>query len=265
MATAPATAPATALHQPRPRRAAPPGPAVAEIRRQGVAVLPAVFTPAEVDEYRRTVVRHLGIMPRTRRIEHSRHLAGFHRYKTLLPLHEAISAKAQVRGFLHDYYDGHAFQAIGVSDITVNRSQPWHTDLLRGTYRGFLSDGSPWRTDHSCIKALVYLQPGTSLRFVPGSHATASPLDDDELDELARGGIPVTAQVEPGDVVMMDIRTLHRGSTDADLADPRLAREPRILVSTVFGRSGSTFTQAMSEGNAQRQADWDRMHLASRD
>ena len=49
---------------------------------------------------------------------------------------------------------------IGLSDITVNRSQPWHTDLLRGAYARFLTPDMCWGdASRPCIKALLYLRP----------------------------------------------------------------------------------------------------------
>jgi hypothetical protein len=235
---------------------------VADLRDQGFAILPGVFTTAEIEDFRETVTRHLGLMARTRSIAHAYHLAGFHRVETLVPLHAAIATNEPVQNFLCRYYDGQSFETIGLTDITVNRSQHWHTDLLRGAYSGFLADGSPWHeTGHSCLKVLVYLQPGKSLRIAPGSHVAPSPLDDDQLEILAQASNPIQLHVEAGDVVIMDIRSLHRGSTDAEMSDPGLAHDPKILVSTVFGLSGSRFANAMKQGNALRLADWDRRHL----
>jgi hypothetical protein len=235
---------------------------VADLREQGYAIIPSVFATDEVKALRETVMRNLGLMARTRHISHSYHLAGFHRFDCLFSLHEAIASNERIQRFLHVYYDGQLFETFGLSDITVNRSQHWHTDLLRGKYSDFLADGSPWHEPgHSCIKALIYLQPGKSLRIVPGTHAAPSPLYDDELEILARNSTPTQPQVGPGDVVMMDIRALHRGATDAEMSNPQLERDPKILVSTVFGKIGSPFTLAMTRGNTERLADWDRRHL----
>jgi hypothetical protein len=59
----------------------------------------------------------------------------------------------------------------------------------------------------------------------------------------------------------MDIRALHRGSTDEEMRGLELADTPKILFSTVFGPIASAFTQAMQVGNAHRMAEWDRRFL----
>jgi len=201
-------------------------------------------------------------MGRTREAEHSRHLAGFHRFPALATVHSEIASNRAIYHTLSDYYEGRAYYAIGLSDITVNRSQQWHTDLLRGKYSEFLKDGSPWvETRGSCIKALVYLQAGNSLRVLPRFHLSPTPLDDPMLDSIARTEDVTELKVEAGDVVMMDIRTIHRGATEEEMSEPKLAHSPKILVSTVFGLITSAFTQAMQLGNAQRMVDWDRRYL----
>ncbi|MDH4986915.1 hypothetical protein QEZ47_15520 [Aminobacter anthyllidis] len=117
--------------------------------------------------------------------------------------------------------------------------------------------------DQGSLKALVYLQDGASLRILPCSHLSPSPLDDTLLEVLAEAARDVVrVDVKAGDVVMMDIRALHRGSTDADMRSPELAAAQKILVSTVFGPVASALAQAMQLGNAHRLADWDRRFLA---
>lgn len=201
-------------------------------------------------------------MGQTRDVAHSYHLAGFHRFPSLSAIHARISSEEAINHFLSAYYSGRPYYTIGLSDITVNRSQQWHTDLLRGQYSRFLDKGIAWeKSGGSCIKALLYLQDGASLGIVPGSHLIPSPLDDTQLDGLARSQDLVWLSVRAGDVVMMDIRMLHRGSTDEDMQNPELAQTPKILVSTVFGLIGSAFTEAMQIGNAHRMVDWDRRFL----
>ncbi|MFN8829652.1 MAG: hypothetical protein ACK5W0_07245 [Labrys sp. (in: a-proteobacteria)] len=234
---------------------------VTELHDRGYAVLRAVFPPNEIAAFREVVLANLAAMAKTRRIDHAYHLAGFHRHASFRPLHERIANEPAINRFLAQYYTG-TYRTIGLTDITINRSQHWHTDLLRGAYGGFLADGSPWRDSaNACLKALVYLQPGRRLHIVSGSHRTPSPLDDDALEALANKADPISVQVEAGDVVMMDIRALHRGATDAEMSDPALVSTPKILVSTVFGLDGSRFAEAMEAGNAKRLADWDMRYF----
>lgn len=228
----------------------------------GYCILPSVFSDSDIENFRAAAVANLGIMGQTRDVAHSYHLAGFHRFPSLSAIHARIASEGAINQFLSAYYGGSPYYAIGLSDITVNRSQQWHTDLLRGRYSKFLENGIAWQeSGGSCIKALVYLQDGASLGILPGSHLVPSPLDDPLLDSLARSQNVVWLNVRAGDVVMMDIRMLHRGSTDEEMRRPELAQAPKILVSTVFGSIGSAFTQAMQIGNVHRMADWDRRFL----
>lgn len=178
-------------------------------------------------------------------------------------IHARIVADDTINRFLAAYYGGRPYFALGLNDITVNRSQHWHTDLLRGRYSEFLKGCDPWDEAVGSLKALVYLQDGASLRILPCSHLSPTPLDDALLEALAEAARDVVrVDVKAGDVVMMDIRALHRGSTDADMQSPALAQMQKILVSTVFGPVDSAFARAMQVGNAYRMADWDRRFLA---
>jgi hypothetical protein len=67
-------------------------------------------------------------------------------------------------------------------------------------------------------------------------------------------------EVEAGDVVLMDIRLPHCGSTDEELDDPAFLSEPKILVSIVLGSEGRPLTRAMEAGNRERLRDWDARH-----
>lgn len=225
-------------------------------------MLPSVFSAEEIERFRAVTLGNLGLMGQTREVAHSYHLAGFHRFPALAALHGRIVSDRQIADFMSACFGAGAFDDIGLSDITVNRSQHWHTDLLRGRYSAFLDGGIAWAEPAGgCVKALIYLQDGASLQVVPGSHLEQSPLDDDLLESIAEKASPARVAVRAGDVVMMDIRLLHRGATDEDMARPELRETPKILCSTVFGSIGSAFSEAMRKGNAQRMADWDRRHL----
>lgn len=238
---------------------------VEQLNRDGCCVLPSIFNDERIEEFRKTTLDNLGSMGQTRDVAHSYHLAGFHRFPALSFLHSEIAANSSINEFLSEYYGSAPYFAIGLSDVTVNRSQHWHTDLLRGEYSTFLDAIDPWsmRGD-GCIKALVYLQTGRSLRIARGSHLVPTPLDDKLLDDLAGTREVTQLEVNAGDVVMMDIRSLHRGSTDDEMRKPELADSPKILISTVFGPVKSAFAEAMQLGNAHRMARWDRQHLSGK-
>ena len=76
---------------------------------------------------------------------------------------------------------------------------------------------------------------------------------------------PAFAAIEPivakaGDVILMDIRTIHRGATEAEMAAKDLGADAKILISTVFGDRYARLAQAMQRGNAERTVDWDVRH-----
>jgi hypothetical protein len=150
---------------------------------------------------------------------------------------------------------------IGLSDITINRSQPWHTDLLRGRYAGYLSDDIIWGEGGGKVyKILAYLQDSVSLRVVPGSHKNRIPLESDEytIDVGERQGVQVPAT--RGSVVLMDIRLIHRGAEESAYMSGKWDHDPRILVSSVIGDEASPFSRAMEQGNLRRMIDWEERH-----
>ncbi|WP_243611964.1 hypothetical protein [Shimia aestuarii] len=238
------------------------GAQVAELDAEGVCVLSGALDAEKIAALRDTCLRQRGLMGQTRDIDHSQHLAGFHRFDAFAGVDQAFQHCDAINGFLDAYFGPGAYAPIGLSDITINRSQHWHTDLLRGPYARFLDGVDPWAsTRGECLKALIYLQDGKSLRFVKGSHRAPSPLDDAALDELARAQRDTQLDIKAGDVVMMDIRGLHRGATDAEMARAEMVDAPKILLAHVFGKRGAPFAEAMEKGNAARMQDWDAKFL----
>lgn len=212
---------------------------------------------------RTTTLQNLHLFGQTRRARHSYHLAGFHRFQPFHEINDEIAQNSYITNFFGAQFQGAPYRPVGLSDITINRSQHWHTDLLRGRFAGYLDGVNPWQTpDSTCIKALAYLQSGKSLRVVRGSHLQPTPLDDDALDALAQSSHVEQLEIMAGDVVMMDIRTLHRGATEAEADNPALAENPKILIASVFGPADDALSQAMAVGNAHRMAEWDKMHLS---
>jgi hypothetical protein len=234
---------------------------VERVCESGAAVFPAVFEPDQIAWAREVVLSHREFMPNTRPTRSSRHLAGFHRFPALEPLHVMMTGNEAVRSIVENLC-GPGARTIGLSDITVNRSQQWHKDLLRGEFRRHLGEG-PYcpRWHGSVFKVIVYLQDSASLRIVPGSHRTDIDLENDD------GAIPdnesnvVMLPVNAGDAVVIDICTTHRGSVEEAFASPNAEADPKILVSTVFGRQGAPLTDRMEQGNAMRLSHWMSTHL----
>ncbi len=228
-----------------------------QLREEGFVVLRDVFSSEEIEWARQAVLTNTSLMKRTRPAPSSLHLAGFHRYPEFEKLHGSLSCNARVLSFLRQFLGGHRVRTIGLSDITINRSQTWHKDLLRGKYSQHIDPDLIWSNHGAALfRVLMYLQDSASLKIVPGSHLEPIALDNDESaiphDPARVKCVSVTA----GDVVIMDVRMSHRGSEeDVFLSEGRL-KNLRILVATTLGDAKHVFTDRMEEGNAARLSDW---------
>jgi GR25 family glycosyltransferase involved in LPS biosynthesis len=229
-----------------------------ELQEKGFTVLKGVFSPAEVEEFRQRVRHNLALFRNTRPSSSALHLAGFHRFPELETLHTQLAGNAVIRRFFEAVTGESVMQTIGLSDITINRSQCWHKDLLRGKFSSWLENREIiWGEDGGGVyKVLFYLQPGSSLKVIRGSHRIPIPLDDDHASEPDEQSPVVSIPVEPGDIVIMDIRMTHRGATEDVYASGRYDDDPRILVSTAMGAARKPLTRAMEIGNFHRLLDW---------
>lgn len=229
---------------------------IAEIHRDGVGLIRSAVDPDEIDQARRTVLAHAELMRNTRPTASSRHLAGFHRFPGLEPLHRMITGNRRVSEMMTGLL-GSDYRTSGLSDITINRSQPWHKDLLRGRFRHHLDGQDICARNHgTLLKVIVYLQDSNSLQFVPGSHRQDISLESD-LFAIPPADIPVNrVEARVGDAVIVDVCTTHRGSAEEAFDSPRVLDQPKILVSTVFGKSNCDFVDRMELGNAERLAAW---------
>jgi hypothetical protein len=188
-------------------------------------------------------------------------LAGFHRYPELESLHILLTQNSEIRDFLTAIVPSGSLRTIGLSDITINRSQPWHSDLLRGRYAEFLENSVDWESLTAGVyKVLLYLQDGASLQYIEGSHRQPKSLQSDEYAAPAEGSVIGRAAVRSGDVVIMDIRSSHRGADEATYAEGRWDADPRILVSTVLCCIESELTKRLEVGNFHRLVDWMGRH-----
>lgn len=232
-----------------------------QLKRDGYVRLPGLFGPAAVEQARQRVLKHLHLLKNTRPNRSAGHLAGFHRYPELEPLHLPLSGHGDILGVLGAATDDGAVRTIGLSDITINRSQEWHVDLLRGAYRRHLTAEMCWGPSGGGVyKVLWYLQDGRSLQVVAGAHTVPLELNDDRASEPRNGASPRAIAMKAGDVILMDIRLPHRGSTERELSDGAFLKAPKILISTVLGASTWPLTGAMERGNGERLSDWDRAH-----
>lgn len=225
-------------------------------------MLSGLYDDLTIEAARLRVVDNLSLLYNTRPLASAGHLAGFHRYPVLEPLHTLISNQPVIEDILRSASGCPAMRTIGLTDITVNRSQPWHVDLLRGRYRRHLTDDICWGARGGDVyKVLLYLQPGRSLKVLTGAHVKPVPLESDTEVEPADLDAIRSIEVSTGDVVVMDVRLPHRGSTDEELGRGEHL-PPKILISTVLGGIGRPLTAAMEKGNFERLLDWDARHEA---
>ena len=94
-----------------------------QLARDGYTCLPGLYPPSEIDQARQRVLEHIPLLRNTRPNPSSGHLAGFHRYPELEPLHTLLSGQADILGVLRAASQSPGIRSIGLSDITVNRSQ----------------------------------------------------------------------------------------------------------------------------------------------
>jgi hypothetical protein len=234
-----------------------------QLQEYGFTVFPALDEGA-VAECRRTILSRSDLLKNTRPNPSSGHLAGFHRYPALEPLHALVSANSAAIAILEEAAGSRSIRSIGLSDITINRSQEWHVDLLRGPYRSHLTPETCWG-DHGggVYKVLLYLQSGATLRVIAGAHNQPVSLDDDRKCEPKSADDATAVAVAPGNIVLMDIRLPHRGSSEEELLDERNRSYPKILISTVLAASKRPLANAMERGNLERLLDWDAKHGAN--
>lgn len=232
--------------------------AVEDLHSSGVGLLPRAVRLAEIDQARETVLAHLDLMKNTRPSPSSRHLAGFHQFPALEPLHGLITGNPHAREVMNHLL-GPDHRTIGLSDITVNRSQQWHKDVLRGRFRHFLDGEQPCAQHHGKVfKVILYLQDSTSLHVVPGSHRQDVQLEDDTFAVPSDERHVTQVKTQAGDLVIIDICTTHRGSPETAFDEPQASQNPKMLISTVFGRPNCDFAERMERGNAERLAFWRR-------
>lgn len=232
---------------------------ISKLQTSGYTVIKNAFDDSEIRKFREIVLNNQHLMKNTRPTKSSRHLAGFHRFQQFEALHCLMTNNPKIIAFLNYIYPNNSYITIGLSDITINRSQGWHTDLLRNQYSKYLDDDACWGINSGGVyKFLLYLQNGRSLEVAKGMHLVKTPLNDAELASDIANISTVSIPVELGDVVVMDIRLPHRGATEEEMASEEFELNPKILVSTVFGGNDYPLTYQMQRGNFARLMNWDQ-------
>ncbi|MDZ4731671.1 MAG: glycosyltransferase family 25 protein [Xanthomonadales bacterium] len=231
---------------------------VRQLREHGHTTLKAAVDKAEVKNCRDQILNNLALFRRTRPATSALHLAGFHRFSKLEPLHTQLAGNPVVHRLLEHLRGSTAVQSLGLSDITINRSQCWHKDLLRGKFSSYLEDQEMIWGDNGggVYKILFYLQAGSSLKVIRGSHKIPIPLDSDRSSEPDENDLVESIPVEVGDIVVMDIRMSHCGASEEVYASGKYDNDPRMLISTALGFSDQPLTRAMEKGNFHRLIDW---------
>lgn len=230
-----------------------------QLLKRGFVVLEGLSLAA-VQGARKRIIENAHLLKNTRPNPTSGHIAGFHRYPGLEPLHALVSSNPAVLDILRATTGCSLIRSIGLSDITVNRSQEWHVDLLRGRYQSHLSPEICWGPRGGGVyKVLLYLQAGATLKVAPGAHTRPTALDDDRKSAPRSAAEAEAIAVQSGGIVLMDIRLPHRGSSEEELWNTG-ADNSKMLVSTVLVGDKMPLGDAMERGNFERLLDWDALH-----
>jgi GR25 family glycosyltransferase involved in LPS biosynthesis len=231
---------------------------VPQLLENGHTTLKGVFSQKDVSACRQQILQNLHLLRNTRPSQSSLHLAGFQRFPELEAIHTQLAASPAVLRLLEHLREGAGVQSLGLSDITINRSQCWHKDLLRGKFSSYLeSQEMCWGDDSGGVyKILFYLQAGSSLKVIRGSHLVSVSLESDHSSEPNENDLVENIPVEEGDIVVMDIRMSHRGADEAVYASGKYDDDPRMLISTALGFTDRPLTRAMEKGNFHRLMDW---------
>lgn len=227
-----------------------------ELATNGLTILPDIFPLEVIERTRSQILEHYSLLLNTRPTASSRHLAGFHRYPEFENLHSLISCNPTILSFLKYVLNGQRIRNTGISDITVNRSQCWHKDLLRGPYQSFLDYDEVWKSEGEIFRIVLYLQDSTKLKIVPGSHLEPISLESDYYAIPVNEDNVMAVPVKAGSVVIMDVRTTHRGGYEHDFEKINGNDSLSILVATTLGLDSSTFTAQLEYGNAYRLKKW---------
>jgi len=225
------------------------------LRANGYALITGAMSLNDVDQARSLIKNNLNHFYKTRHHIYSGHLPDFCSNLSLAALNDLLLKNLKLNNYLN--IDKNEYEDIGLNDITLNRSQDWHTDLLRGKYKNFLNDDLCWyKNDGVVYKILWYLQDGESLKVLSGQHTKPRPLESDIYAQPLEKDLITQVKVKSTDLVVMDLRLPHRGSSDSELEHIQSFDASKILVTTVVGKMGHELSNAMKIGNKERTNDW---------
>lgn len=229
------------------------------IKEQGFVVLNNVISSKELDLARSIIMKNINLFKNTRNYSSARHLASFHLHNSMSPL-MALAQHLPIKSSLSQLLGNYIF--LDFSDITVNRSQQWHKDLLRGKYTRYYEDKKNICRDfHGHVyKILIYLQDQSSLKVIKNSHIKDINLNSDHFAIPKLNDEIININSRLGDVVILDICSNHAGSTDEECKKLNLlgGKDTRILVSFTFGKKSSWLSHRMMVGNQARFQDWNK-------
>lgn len=235
---------------------------IEELNINGLTVLKQCYDKKIIHDARQKILNHLNLLRNTKPGEPSLHLAGFHHHPELEELHYLVSANPKVLNFL-SLLMPERVKAVGNSDITINRSQHWHKDLLRGKYAAHHNVNNIWgKNGGGVYRIILYLQNTQNLKIVFGSHLIPHSLESD-IHAIPKDESNISLiNVNIGDIVVMDIRTTHRGMTTDYIQNNaiKLNENPSIMIATILGNIKSPLTKEMEMGNFHRQIDWMERH-----
>ena len=229
-----------------------------DLLENGICVLDKQIDEKFICEARKTITKNINLFKKTRKYKYSGHLAGFHRFSQLVFLQEKLLSLPLVNEVIQNVAASSHLKTVGISDITINRSQEWHNDLLRGPYKNYLNNFDIWHKDKGTklYKILLYMQSSKSLKFVKASHLNKIDLSSDIYANPAKNLRVEKIDIEKGSVVLIDLRLIHRGSEEDDFLNSNVGKNPKILVSTVLGDKNKKSTFAIEKGNSVRLKDW---------
>lgn len=227
------------------------------IKERGFAVLRNVISSKQLDLTRSIIMKNLNLFKNTRSYSSARHLASFHLHSSMSPL-MTLAQHLPIKIILSKLLGDYIF--LDFSDITVNRSQQWHKDLLRGKYtRYYENKNNICRNFHGHVyKVLIYLQDQSSLKVIKNSHVKDVNLNSDQFAIPKLNDEVIDVNSKQGDVVILDICSNHAGSTDEECRKLNLlgGKDTKILVSFTFGKKSSWLSNVMMVGNQARLQDW---------
>jgi len=219
--------------------------------RNGYTILPAVFTPDEIDRMRLLFLQQFqtrgGFAGRLKTIRSAVVPDAFNRD----PRIAEFVLRPRILNALNVLI-GQPVHYLHHSDIHLNWSGGWHRDSIdKPSYYDFVQtdiwDPKLW-ADYKVYKVAVYLQDHSNntegLNIVPGSHTRRSA--ERPTEEALRSNV--------GDAVIFDTRLVHRGVLSHELEGSKtfIDGSNRMSIFSSYG-ADNAMSREFSEGTVWRQ------------